>query len=139
MNCAPRTAGGLVDSIQVKGRVKWSVDCNVNPTAFVDQERISSFPLGLACKDGRSGTVPRSATLWPLPAAMAVTPLQPAGTVVWPIQSAHHATTLPSFFKATVCCPPAAMAVTPLCAAASTVVWPAQLAPHATTVPGEDA
>ena len=63
MNCAPMTAGGLAESIHVTGGVKWSVDCNVNPIAFVDQERMSSFPLGLAFKDGSSGAVPRSATL----------------------------------------------------------------------------
>ena len=63
VNCVPRTAGGLVEFIQVTGGVKLSVDCNVNPTAFVGQERISAFPLGLACKDGRSGTPPRSATV----------------------------------------------------------------------------
>jgi len=63
VNCAPSRAGALVTSAQVTGGVNWGVDCNVNPTAFVDQERISSFPLGLEIKDGLNGTVPRSATV----------------------------------------------------------------------------
>ena len=51
VNCAPITAGELVESIQVTGGVKLSVDCSVNPTTFAGQERISSFPLGLAFRD----------------------------------------------------------------------------------------
>ena len=41
MNWVPLTAGGLVESIQVTGGVKLSVDCSVNPATFVDQERMS--------------------------------------------------------------------------------------------------
>lgn len=63
MNCVPINAGALVESIQVTGGVKLRVDCNVNPTTFVGQERMSSLPLGRTFKDGSSGTVPRSATV----------------------------------------------------------------------------
>ena len=63
VNCAPMTAGGFVESIQVTGGVKWGVDCSVNPAAFVGQERISAFPLGLAFKDGVTSPVPTSATV----------------------------------------------------------------------------
>ena len=62
VNCAPIATGGMVESIQVTGGVKWNVDCKVNPTAFVDQERMSSLLLGLAFKCGSSGTPPMSAT-----------------------------------------------------------------------------
>ena len=47
----------------VTGGVKSSVDCNVNPGAFVGQERMSSLPLGVAFKNGSNGTVPMSATV----------------------------------------------------------------------------
>ena len=101
MNCVPITAGGLVESIQVTGEVKLSVDCNVNPAAFVGQERMSSFPLGLNFRDtGITSPVPMSATVCVGPAAIAVTPLKPVGTVVWPLLLYPHATTVPSFFKA---------------------------------------
>lgn len=40
VNCAPITAGTLVESSQVTGGVRSSVDCNVNPGAFVGQERV---------------------------------------------------------------------------------------------------
>jgi hypothetical protein len=36
------------------------------------------------------------------PAAMAITPLKPAGTFVWPWPFHPHATTVPSLFNATV-------------------------------------
>jgi hypothetical protein len=45
-----------------------------------------------------------------------------------------HATTVPSFFKARLWKPPAAMATTPL-KPGGTFVWPELLSPHATTVP----
>ena len=56
-SCAPMTAGAVAESIQVKGGVKLSVDCSVNPTTFVDQERISlifmlASPLDRAEKGG---------------------------------------------------------------------------------------
>ena len=63
VNWVPITAGEFSESIQVTGGVKLSVDCNVNPTAFVGQERMSSLPLGLAFKDGRNGKPPMSATV----------------------------------------------------------------------------
>ena len=93
MKRAPITAGTLVESSQVTGGVKSSVDCNVNPTAFVGQERMSSLPLGLTFKEGSSCTPPMSAAVLP-PAAIAVTPLRAAtGTVVWPWSFHPHATT----------------------------------------------
>ena len=79
VNCAPITAGELVESIQVTGGVKLRVDCNVNPTTLVGQERISSFPLPLVIefKDtGIASLVPMSATVYLYPAAIAVTPLK---------------------------------------------------------------
>ena len=64
VNCAPITAGEFVESIQVTGRVKLSVDCSVNPITFVGQESISSFPLGLELRDtGIISPVPMSATV----------------------------------------------------------------------------
>ena len=45
VNCAPMTAADWVESIQVTGGAKLTVDCKVNPTAFVGQERTSSLPL----------------------------------------------------------------------------------------------
>ena len=61
VNCPPITAGGLVQSIQVTGGVRLSVDCNVNPAASVGHERIISFPLGRSVKDtGITNPVPRS-------------------------------------------------------------------------------
>ena len=85
VNCAPLTAGTLVESSQTTGGVKLSVDCKVNPTAFVGQERMSSSPLGLAFKEGSSGAVPMSVTVCKPPAAMAVTSLRAAmGTVLCP-------------------------------------------------------
>ena len=64
VNSPPSTAGGLVTSSHVTGGVKLSVDCNVNPTAFVGQERIISFPLGRSIEDtGIADPVPRSATV----------------------------------------------------------------------------
>ena len=63
VNCAPMTAGDLMDSIQVTGGVKLSVDCNMTPTAFVGQERMISFPLDLEVNDGITSPVPMSATL----------------------------------------------------------------------------
>ena len=49
-NCAPMTAGDGGASIQVTGGVKLSADSNVNPAAFVGQERMNSFPLDFAFK-----------------------------------------------------------------------------------------
>ena len=63
VNWVPITACGFVESIQVTGGVKSGVDCNVNPTAFVGQERMSSLPLGLTFRDGSSGAEPMSATV----------------------------------------------------------------------------
>ena len=64
VNCAPIAAGELVESIQVTGGVKSSVDCRVNPTTFAGQERISSFPLGLEFSDtGITSPVPTSSRL----------------------------------------------------------------------------
>ena len=66
LNCASITAGELVESIQVTGGVKLSVDCRVNPIAFVSHEGISSFPLGLEFSDtGITSPVPMSATVCP--------------------------------------------------------------------------
>ena len=62
VNCAPMTAGDWVESIQVTGGVKLTVDCRVNPTALVGQERMSSFPLAREFKDGFAGSLPTSAT-----------------------------------------------------------------------------
>ena len=59
----PLTAGDWVESIQVTGGVKLSVDCNVNSAAFVGQERMSSLPLDRAFKYGSNGTPPMSATV----------------------------------------------------------------------------
>ena len=64
VNCAPITAGSLVEPTQVAGGVKLSVACSVNPNTFVAQERIRSFPLGLAFRDTvLTSRVPRSATV----------------------------------------------------------------------------
>jgi len=46
------------------------------------------------------------------------------GTSVGPQQAIPQVTSVPSFFKATVCQLPAAIAVTPLCAATGTIDWP---------------
>lgn len=46
VKCAPITVGTLVESNQVKSGVRSSVDCTVNPAAFVGQERMGSLPLG---------------------------------------------------------------------------------------------
>jgi hypothetical protein len=54
-------------------------------------------------------------------------------TLLWPALLDPQATTEPSFFKATVQLPPAAIAVTPLCATAGTVSW--SKLPHETTEP----
>ena len=83
MNCGPTTAGGLVASVQMAGGVKLRVDCSVNPAAFVGQVRMSWLPLGCAFKYGSNGAEPTSATVYPNPAAIAVTPLwAAAGTDV---------------------------------------------------------
>ena len=63
VKCALITVGALAVSVQVTGGVKLSVDRNVNPGAFVGQERMSAFPLGFAFKVGSSGAVPMSATV----------------------------------------------------------------------------
>src|SRR2546426_2754048 len=97
VNCVPTTAGGLVQSIQDTGGVKLRVDCKVNPDALAGQERTQSFSLRLACNDTAE---PRSATVYPTPAAIAVTPIKPAGTSVWPHSLYPHATTVPSVLKA---------------------------------------
>ena len=53
-----------------------------------------------------------SARLWVEPAAIATTPVRPAGTFVWPPEFDPQATTVPSFLRARLCDPPAAMATT---------------------------
>ena len=55
--------------------------------------------------------------------------------VVWPRLLAPHASTAPLLFNATVKPFPAAMAMTPLCAATGTVVSPLVLSPQATMPP----
>jgi hypothetical protein len=55
-----------------------------------------------------------SAMLWNPPAATAVTPLRPGGTLAWPWSFSPQATTVPSSFSARPWNPPAEMAVTPL-------------------------
>jgi hypothetical protein len=74
--CAPITAATFVESSHVAGGFRSSVDCSVNPAAFVGQERMSSWPLGLAFKEGNSPTPPMSATVPIWDAAIAVTPLK---------------------------------------------------------------
>jgi hypothetical protein len=46
VNCPPVTAGELVTSSQVAGRVRSCVDCGVKPTALVGQERTMALALG---------------------------------------------------------------------------------------------
>ena len=67
------------------------------------------------------------------PAAMAVTPLRPPGTLLSPQPLIPQATTVPSAFSATVKLWPAATAVTPL-SPTGTVVWPEEFEPQACTV-----
>ncbi|MEO8427404.1 MAG: hypothetical protein ABI651_09860 [Verrucomicrobiota bacterium] len=85
VNCAPITAGALVESIQFTGGVKLGVDSSVNPATVAGQERISSFPLDLEFSDtGITSPMPMSATVCRGPAAIAVTPLCAAkGAVAW--------------------------------------------------------
>ena len=45
VNCAPTIAGAFVEYIQLVGEFKSADDCNVNPSAFVRQERTSSLPF----------------------------------------------------------------------------------------------
>jgi hypothetical protein len=54
--------------------------------------------------------------------------------VVWSSSFDPHATTVPLFFKTTVCNLPAAIAVTPL-KPAGMMVWSKSFDPQATTVP----
>ena len=63
MKCAPIAVGTLVEGSHATGGAKSSVDCNVNPTAFVGQERMSSLPLGVTLNEGSRCTVPMSATV----------------------------------------------------------------------------
>ena len=66
---------------------------------------------------------------------MALTPVNPAGTLTWPSTFLPQATTLPSLLRATEWKPPAAMAVTPDNAAAGTLACPWLLFPQALTLP----
>jgi hypothetical protein len=60
---------------------------------------------------GAPGTVGEAAArLWSLPAAIAVTPESPAGTLVWPLALEPQATTVPLDRRARLWCPPAAIA-----------------------------
>src|SRR6058998_1561586 len=95
VNCAPITAGALVDSTQVTGGVKLNVDCSVKPTAFVGQERMSSLPLNREFNNAIADSLLTSATAFRPPAAIAMTPVNPSGT--GPVSAIPHVTTEPSF------------------------------------------
>ena len=78
---------------------------------------------GVLAYRNRGGMTGQTAKAWLLPAAIAVTPL-PAklGMTVCSLKSSPHATSVPLVFSARLKQSPAAMAATPLVAAAGTLV-----------------
>ncbi len=78
-------------------------DCEVLvvPVFWLPKERLEVGRLTVGAGDDTAPDLP-SATVCQPPAAIAVTPLKPAGIVVWPKPLYPHATTVPSLFKATV-------------------------------------
>src|ERR1035437_8191316 len=108
--CPLTTTGAEETALQTVGETRFVVDCKVNPVALVGHLTITLAPerIMVSC-GGDSGAVPTSATVCPPPAAMAVTPFKPAGTIDWPhsgktpvlVFPAPHATSVALTFKAT--------------------------------------